>query len=56
MRTGTGNVRFRIWEDEQMTKETEQLLQLIKENPELPVVPMVDGEVVGDDSYRNSAW
>ena len=31
-----------------MTKETEQLLQLIKENPDLPVVPMVDYEVCGD--------
>lgn len=30
---------------------TEKLLQLIKENPELPIVPMVDSEIVGDDSY-----
>lgn len=30
----------------------EQLLQLIKDNPDLPVVPMVDGEVVGDDSSQ----
>ena len=34
-----------------MTK-TEELLKLIKENPDLPIVPMVDGEVVGDDCYR----
>ena len=34
-----------------MTK-TEELLKLIKENPDLPVVPMVNDEVVGDDSYR----
>lgn len=34
-----------------MTK-TEELLKLISENPDLPVVPMVDGEVVGDDSYQ----
>lgn len=27
----------------------EELLRLIKENPELPVVPMVDSEVVADD-------
>ena len=33
-----------------MTK-TEELLELIKENPDLPVVPMVYGEIVGDDSY-----
>ena len=30
----------------------EQLLQIIKDNPDLPVVPMVEGEVVGDDSYN----
>jgi hypothetical protein len=28
------------------------LLQLIKENPNLPIVPMVDGESVFDDSFR----
>ena len=28
---------------------TEELLRLIKDNPDLPVVPMVDYEVVGDD-------
>ena len=32
-----------------MTKETEQLLKLIKENPDLPVIPMVDYEVCADD-------
>ena len=34
-----------------MTKETEQLLKLIKENPDLPVIPMVNEEVVADDCY-----
>ena len=34
-----------------MTK-TEEFLKLIKENPDLPVVPMVNDEVVGDDSYH----
>ena len=29
-----------------------EIIKLIEENPDLPVVPMVDGEVVGDDSYR----
>jgi hypothetical protein len=29
----------------------EQLLNLIKENPELPIVPMVDSEIVTDDGY-----
>ena len=33
--------------------KTEQLLKLIKENPSLPVVPMVHQDVVADDSY---AW
>lgn len=28
---------------------TEKLIQLVKENPDLPVVPMVDSEVVCDD-------
>lgn len=27
------------------------IIRLIEENPELPVIPMVDSEVVGDDSY-----
>ena len=31
---------------------TEQLLNLIKENPDLPVVPMVDEEVIADDNYQ----
>lgn len=31
---------------------TEKLLQLIKENPELPIVPMVDYEIVGDGYGR----
>lgn len=28
-----------------------ELIKLIKENPDLPIVPMVDSEVVADDSY-----
>lgn len=37
--------------------KTEQLLKLIKENPDLPVVPMVDSEVVADDcGYWLGAW
>lgn len=27
------------------------LIKLIAENPDLPIVPMVDAEVVGDDCY-----
>lgn len=34
-----------------MTK-TEEFLELVKQNPELPIVPMVDYEVVADD-YGN---
>ena len=29
-----------------------EIIKLIEENPDLPVVPMVDGEVVCDDSYQ----
>ena len=31
-----------------------EIIKLIEENPDLPVVPMVDSEVVADDSY--SYW
>lgn len=27
-----------------------KMLKLIKENPDLPIIPMVDAEIVGDDS------
>ncbi len=33
-----------------MTEKTKELLKLIEENPDLPIVPMVDAEVIGDDS------
>lgn len=38
--------------------DTEKLLKLIKENPDLPVVPMVNEEVVADDcsSYWLGRW
>ena len=29
----------------------ENLLKLIKENPNLPIVPLVDSEIVADDCY-----
>ena len=29
-----------------------EIIKLIEENPDLPVVPMVDGEVVSDDSCQ----
>ena len=31
-----------------------EIIKLIRENPELPIVPMVNSEVVADDSY--SYW
>ena len=31
--------------------DSKELLELIKENPDLPVVPMVGTEVVADDTY-----
>lgn len=27
------------------------LLELVKQNPDLPILPMVDSEIVGDDGY-----
>ena len=37
-------------ESEQRKKYREELFKLMQENPELPIVPMVDGEIPGDDS------
>lgn len=35
----------------------EELFRLIQDNPDLPIVPMVDGEIPGDDSgYWLGAW
>ena len=39
---------------EENRKNAEALLKLIAENPELPLLPMVDCEVIGDD-YGNWA-
>lgn len=35
-----------------MNEKTQALLNLVKENPDLPVVPMVDYEVVPEDAGR----
>lgn len=35
-----------------MNKHTGELLKLIEENPELPIVPMVDSEIVADDDFN----
>ena len=35
----------------------EKLLELVKENPDLPIVPMVDGEIAADDcGYWMGKW
>lgn len=40
-----------------MNEKIFELLELIKANPDLPIVPMVDGEIPGDDSgYWLGAW
>ena len=39
-------------------RNREELFRLMKENPDLPVVPMVDSEIVADDccSYWMGSW
>lgn len=40
-----------------MNEISKDLLQLIKDNPDLPIVPMVDAEVAGDDNgYYMGSW
>lgn len=34
-----------------MNKNIENLLELIEKNPDLPIIPFVDSEVVADDTY-----
>jgi len=36
-----------------MNENVKKLLELIEENPDLPIVPMVDGDVVVDDTFCN---
>lgn len=33
-------------------KKAEELFKLMADNPDLPVVPMVDSEIVADDGYN----
>lgn len=35
-------------------EKLEELFRLVKENPDLPILPMVDSEIVADDGY--SRW
>lgn len=41
-----------------MNEKITELLRLIKENPDLPILPMVDGEIcAGDDyGYWSGSW
>lgn len=42
---------------EKERKNREELFRLMKENPDLPVIPMVDGEIPGNDcGYWLGAW
>lgn len=43
---------------EKQKENLDKLFQLIKENPELPIVPMVDSEIVADDccSWWMGSW
>lgn len=42
---------------EKELKNREELFKLMRENPELPVIPMVDGEIPGDDcGYWLGSW
>lgn len=34
---------------ERERQNREEFLKLIQENPDIPIVPMVDGEIPGDD-------
>ncbi|HIR53341.1 MAG TPA: hypothetical protein IAB39_08090 [Candidatus Onthovicinus excrementipullorum] len=41
-----------------MNDKINELLELIRTNPDLPIVPMVDSEIVGSDEYARwmAAW
>lgn len=36
-----------------MNEKTKEFLELVKQNPDLPIVPMVAREVVTDEGYSN---
>ena len=43
--------------EEEKMQNIEKLLKLIKENPELPIIPMVSNDVCSDDSgYWEGEW
>lgn len=43
---------------EKQKERLEELFRLIKENPDLPILPMVDSEIVADDecAYWTGSW
>lgn len=43
---------------EKEKQSREELFKLMAENPDLPIVPMVDSEIVADDGYNRwlGAW
>lgn len=43
--------RKKGWDNMKQSEKLEELLKLMQANPELPVVPCVDGDVVGGDEY-----
>lgn len=54
-----GSVRYEMKKEIDIQKENiKKLFGLIKSNPDLPIVPMVDYEVVGGDEYARwmGAW
>ena len=55
--TGNG-AAFLPRKDKVMNEKITELLRLIKENPDLPILPMVDGEIcAGDDyGYWSGSW
>ena len=53
--TVNGAVKRKEWK---MNEHINDLLQLIKDNPDLPILPMVNYEIVSDDccSYWVASW
>lgn len=48
------NEAYQTTPEAKQKKQVENLLELIKKHPTLPIVPMVDYDVAADDSY--STW
>ena len=46
-----GDPEKKGWDDMKQSEKLTQLLELMQANPELPVIPCVDGDVVSGDEY-----